>query len=295
MKLSYKILWYDDQFEHINADIRKLERYIRSHGFIPEIDKKTGISENDIDELADRLFSYNPYDIIIFDYDLGSKSEDGLSIAAKLRSRIFTDLIFYSGKVPAELRQMLCDRHIDGVFVIGRPEFYDEIEPIVEDHIKRMSDINNIRGVSMSAVSSIERIMRDSMINHLGNKEHGELLLYIKEKLIGKLDDDKKNIENITDIKVIVDDPMKTSFQIVRLAYKRCLDGDSKCDLLKDGTAIHKVQMERNKLAHQKDEYTKDGKMVLHGVDGKTKEYNFEEFKRLRNELLDAMESVNKL
>ncbi len=296
MKLSYKILWYEDQFTHVESSIRRLERFIRSHGFIPDIVRKTGISSDDIDNLADSLSSYNPYDIIIFDYDLGSQSENGLNIASKLRSSIYTDLIFYSGKIPSELRKMLFDNDVEGVFVVGREEFYDDVVPIVEDHIKRMSDINNLRGVSMSAVSTIERDLRESMIDFLSVADGGDILKYVKEKLLSNLEAQKSTIEKTTDICSIIENPLITNLQIVRVAYKKCLNGDNlKCNLLKDGSAIHRAQMERNKLAHQKDEYTEDGKMVLHGTNGRVKEYNFDEFKRLRNELLTAMDAVTNL
>jgi hypothetical protein len=296
MKLTYKVLWYEDQFEHVDAAIRNLERFIRDHGFIFEIERRTGVDADEINKLADSLYAYNPYDMIIFDYDLGSRSENGLSIAKKLRSKIYTDLIFYSGKVPKELRKMLYEEDIDGVFVVGRDtDFYDDMKLIVEDHIKRMSDINNIRGVSMSAVSQIERSLRESIINHLGKEEKSKIMEYVKSKISKELDEQKEKITTTTDIREIIDDPLMTRFQLVRVAYVKCLEGDERVTIVCDGSIVHNVQKERNNLAHNRDEYTGDGKMVLHGPKGNKKEYNFDEFKRLRNELLSAIESINKL
>ena len=60
---------------------------------------------------------------------------------------------------------------------------------------------------------------------------------------------------------------------------------------LDNGSKIHSVQIKRNKLAHQKDEYTNDGKMVLHDKSG-PEEYDFNSFTSLRKELLEAISDI---
>ena len=92
MKLEYKVLWFEDQFEYIEDDIQSICGLVREHGFIPIVERRTGITEGEIDELSHRLDSYNPYDLIIFDYDLGTASAGGLQIATKLRASIYTDM-----------------------------------------------------------------------------------------------------------------------------------------------------------------------------------------------------------
>lgn len=297
MKLEYKVLWFEEQFDEVEGDIERLENLVREHGFLPEIIRRDKVSEAEIDSLSDQLYSYNPYDLIIFDYDLGGESANGLSIATKLRATIYTDMVFYSGKVLDDLRRYLFDAKVDGVFIVGRPNFYDDIEPIIEDHIKRMSDINNMRGVVMSATSSMDILLRKKLtdkIDTLDEKAAGIVFLNVKKRLSKRLEDQKGKIEQLDNLTDTVNNHFLTSFDIVRVTLKSLFSaGEEAHSVLTDNQTIHNVQKERNKLAHQRDEYTGEGKLILHGK-GEPVEYDFGEFKRIRNELLDAMNNINK-
>ncbi|PKF49089.1 hypothetical protein [Enterovibrio nigricans] len=74
----------------------------------------------------------------------------------------------------------------------------------------------------------------------------------------------------------------------------KSVTGELGNEILKEQSLVHQVQIERNKLANQKAELTEDGRMLLHG---KTEsfEYNFDEFKRMRNDLLEAHRHINRL
>lgn len=295
MKLEYKVLWFEDQFEYVDDAISSIEQFVREKGFLPEIERRTGITGDEIDELAEKLDGYNPYDLIIFDYDLGGASEDGLHIAGKLRNTIFTDMIFYSGKVSGELRKLLYENRVDGVFVVHRDTFYDDIEPLIEDHIKRMSDINNIRGVVMSGTSALDLRLREVLVGRLEELDadkRDEVLGKIKEKLGEQVKNQTDRIEQINCPVEAVKDYRVTHFDLIRVLLKGHFQkGTVHYNSLNDGSVLHKVQVERNNLAHQRDEYTGDGKMVLHGRTGRVP-YNFSEFQRLRNELLEAIASL---
>lgn len=299
MKLSYRILWFDDQFKYVEKPIKRLESYILKHGFEPSIDRKNGITEDEIDELSESLSTYNPYDIIFFDYDLGRNSETGLSIASKLRNRIYTDLIFYSGKEPDTLRKMLYEEKVDGVFIVHREHFYDDVALIVDDHIKRMSDINNIRGVTMSAMSGVDNDMRNlfsSKVKELDACQKESLLADIKRRLNEKIDKQLKKIDGLDDVCEAALDHLITDFEAVRILMKSLYKKEERGhEVLNEKSKLYAMQKERNNLAHQKDEYTDDGKLILHGRLGETTEYNFDEFRRIRSELLAIQTQLNSL
>jgi len=297
MKLQYKILWFEDQFDEVQGDIERLEELIREYGFMPEVVRRNKVSDAEIDSLSEHLDSYNPYDIIIFDYNLGSDSTDGLSIAKKLRATIYTDMVFYSGVVPRELRRYLFENDVDGVFVVGRQNFYDDIEPIIEDHIKRMSDINNMRGVVMSATSTMDILLRKKLtnkINDLDKEDVDRIFHEVRVRLSKRLKDQNDKIEQLNNLTDAVNNHFLTSFDIVRVTLKSLFSASEQAhSVLTDNQTIHNVQKERNNLAHQRDEYTEDGRLILHG----NKEpvvYDFNEFKRIRNELLEALDNIDK-
>lgn len=295
MKSEYKILWFEDQFDEVAGDYERVSELVSEYGFVPEIIHRDSITADEIESLSSQLASYNPYDLIIFDYDLGGHSENGLSIASHLRSKIFTDMVFYSGQVPQQLRTKLFENEVDGVFIVHRDTFYDDIEPIIEDHIKKMSDINNMRGVVMSETSKMDLAIRDILIGwsvKADDENNTRALDKLKERLTRKLQQKQKKIEQTTSIEEIVGNYILTTFDNVRVSLKELI-GEVGEEVLKDGSLLHAIQVERNTLAHCKCELTEDGKMII--VAKEPKEYNFDEFKRLRNQILQAHKDIEKL
>jgi len=298
MKLKYKILWFDDQPAEISSLVSGVKKHVGGLGFSPEVEIKSVISHEEVDKLADTLDSYNPYDIIVFDYDLGSNSANGIDIAQALRSKIYTDLIFYSGSGIASLREKLFRSEVDGVFLVGRHDFFNDIEPIIDDHIKKMSDINNIRGVMMSEVSGMDLDLRDylrQVLDDLGVKKSAELLGLFKEKYTKDSDKRLESIQNKESLQEMLQDPHSFTLEHVRQLLKSIFKDESGVDFFDDNKTLHNAQVERNKLAHNRDEYTDDGKLILHLHKGKTKEYDFGEFRRVRCDLLAAWKGINNL
>ena len=227
--------------------------------------------------------------LIIFDYDLGEGSETGLSVATHLRSKVYIDMIFYSGQSQDKLRTMLYENQVDGVFIVHRPTFFDDIVPHIEDHIKKMSDINNIRGVVMSVTSSFDIQLRQLLmakIEELGEEKIQEMLGGLKNSMSKRLNKRLKNVDKFDCLIKAISDPFLTEFDFVRTTLLKLAESELQ-EMLKNDGLIHEMQKERNKLAHRQERFTDDGKMHLeHG--SHTTEYNFDSFKEIRVKLLQA-------
>lgn len=295
MKINYKVLWVEDHFESVQPAIDGIEDRLENYGFKFEVDNKTSLSEDDLGKLSDKLSQYNPYDMIIFDYDLGEQTKKGNEIARELRKSIFTDMIFYSGKAPLELRKTLFDSQVEGVFTVSRPDFVDEAWPIIEDQIKRICDINNMRGVILDEMSKIDLRMRE-----LYNKKYADLLDEEKErqvkKIQEKLEDRQKSIKRQSEevnsemLPEMIMDPIKTEFNIVRMRLKKLYKDDK---ILGEEGKLKKNQDLRNEFAHNIAIYDEEkGTVSLNGFD---KVYNFGDFKDIRNELIDLLDQIEKL
>ena len=260
MKLDYKILWIDDQFEGgIDASIEALELLLFDHGFNLEVEKRTKLIKEDIIKLAEDLNRYNQFDFIIFDYDLGKDSENGITIAKELRSKIYTDMIFYSSNGVPSLRQLLFDNQVDGVFLVSRRDFENEINPIVLDHIKRMSDINNMRGLLLDEVSQMDSTFRDKVIdkfNQLDPKQKSLVFDSLKEKVITQLNSTLSilNNEELT-YDTLVSDYKLSEFNKVRMSFCKILKALNLNDLKRsynDSSDLKEIQDLRNDFAHKK-------------------------------------------
>ncbi len=295
MKINYKVLWVEDHFDSVQYAIDGIVDRLKNYGFKFKVDKKTSLSEDDLGKLSDKLSQYNPYDMIIFDYDLGEQTKKGNEIARELRKSIFTDMIFYSGKAPLDLRKTLFDSQVEGVFTVNRTDFVDEAWPIIEDQIKRICDINNMRGVILDVMSKIDLKMRELYKNKfvgLLDKEKESQVKKIQKKLEGRQQSIKNQSEEINSetLPDMIMDPLKTEFNIVRTRLKKLYKDD---ETLGEEGSLKKKQDLRNQFAHNMAIYDEEkGTVSLRGFE---KVYNFDDFKDIRNELIDLLNQIEKL
>lgn len=295
MKLTYDILWFEDQFQALQPTINRLTRFIESQGLIPNIEKRNSISEEDIYVLGDRLEKNNPYELIICDFDMGNSSLSGIEIAIKLRANIYTDMVFYSGKIPETISQEVFDNSIQGVFVIHKPHFYEEISPLISDHIKKLSSLNGARGMIMSEWSEIELNLRNYLSTTIQGLDlddrtyqEGALLKRLTRQTKERL----KNLEKPGDVYNLINNSMVCDFSIIRRSLTSIFDG---VELFQDDSVVHKMQNERNILAHNKQKVLEDGSLLIDAPNGHEKVYNIGEFKVLREKLIKLHKQLSEV
>jgi hypothetical protein len=140
MKIAYKILWVEDNFNQIEPFINQLETLFGGHGFKLDVIKRTSLTQGEIESLRDQLNVYNPYDMMMFDFDLGAGELKGSKLAKELRANVYTDMIVYSGSPVTDVRRALYDEKVDGVFIVQRTSFVEEVWLIFEDNIRKICD-----------------------------------------------------------------------------------------------------------------------------------------------------------
>lgn len=291
MKIKYKILWIDDNLNEIQDLKDNLTYRLGNLGFKLDVEERASLNSRDLDALKAQLEKYNPYDIIIFDYDLG-ESGTGDSIAYELRTSIYTDMIFYSGTKGSELRKILYDKVIEGVYTVDRPNFIDDAWPIIEDQIKRICDINNMRGILLDEMSKIDLLMREKYqfkFNELDGPKKAEQLTKYKEKLGKRKESISKQVDECTNdffTKNIMK-PMKMEFNIIRCRLNSILQTN---DLYKEDGELKKKQDLRNKFAHNKSEFNKENGTVK--LNGHEESYGFREFTQIRKELIELYDKI---
>ncbi len=293
MKINYKVLWIEDHFEEVEPFIEGLENKLQKYGFVFNVDRKTTLTDGALVELSDKLSNYNPYDMVIFDYDLGDKKGD--EIASQLRGSIYTDMIFYSGVSHIKLRQALCDKKVDGVYIVTRDDFINDSWPIIEDQIKRIFDINNMRGVLLDEMSKIDLKMRNLYGEKYDNLSETDKGLQLK-KFNDKLSEKKKAIAtqikntDINNFPEMIKKPTHMDFNTVRSRLKSITEND---ELFGESSELKTKQDLRNKFAHNMAEYDGDkGTVSLSGFD---KTYGFEEFTQIRKELIMLLQVLEGL
>ena len=183
MNLTYKILWFEDQKDFVDVYINDLKKYIEEFGF------KFINPHVETDNSNANTINYSEYDLILMDYKL-SDGNKGDSIINRIRElNIFTEIVFYSSSELEELRLTVQKNSLDGVFCVSRREaaFLPKVKDIIKLTLKKVLDLNALRGIVMATVSDYDEKMLE--IIDLYKKHLGE------EKSIIFMEERKNNLE----------------------------------------------------------------------------------------------------
>ncbi len=286
MKINYEILWFEDQPRALEHDLESIGLYLESSGYTINVDMKSVITGAEVDRIAERIARYNKYDMIVCDYDMGN-SPDGSNIARKLRAEVYTDMVFYSGKAPDDLRKILFENRVDGVFVVDRAKLADEFEMILEDHIKKACDVNGIRGIVMDETSRFDRILREKCAKVLSDAKPDRLEAVRKDlvkRITNSAQSRLKKAEKITCPIAALSDFQTSDFNLVRHRLADLMkDVAAVASLLSDNGQLKGMQDLRNRLAHLECIYSDDGWMRL--SDNVDDRFDFERFREIRRTL----------
>ncbi len=152
MKISYSILWFDDTEEFFESlDLDPLKDHIKSWGFSPRIEF---VSDPETFMLHE---PFHDFDLIIVDYNLEEYEQHGEDFIKRIRNHdIYTEVIFYSANPANELWNAVRDKELEGVFVASRTGVLTKIEKVAEQSVRKILDLENVRGIVMAEVGNID-------------------------------------------------------------------------------------------------------------------------------------------
>lgn len=150
MKLKYKILWIENEEDWVESIEDQIQEYLEDLGFNYEM-KLIGKEEKNI--------AYNDYDLILMDLNLADQP-NGAELISKIRDLgSYTDVVFYSSMGIDELRAKGKEKELEGVYYSGRtPEtsFINKVKAVIDSTIKKVQDLDNVRGLVMAEVSELD-------------------------------------------------------------------------------------------------------------------------------------------
>lgn len=156
MNLKYSILWFEDQMDSMEPLVDDIKEFVESIGF-KFSDPRVESNGSNFDSLR-----HEDYDLILMDYKL-SNHENGDSLIERIRNhQIYTDIIFYSSSTVLDLRKAIHDKGLDGVYCVSRTAeaFLAKVKSIIESTVKKVLDLNNMRGLVMAEVSDCDEKMK---------------------------------------------------------------------------------------------------------------------------------------
>ena len=266
MRLRYKILIFDDDFDWVESIKEDLIEIVQNEGLLIDTEEDIEICGNESE------FSgiYDNYDIILIDYDL--VCQKGEQIIKKIReNEHYTEVIFYT-QGDKDLLGIILDEKIEGVYCTRRQNhlFLDKFEKVFKNSIKKVLDLNNLRGIVLSETSELDKLKSDifkqaynkglidgeffeeniySIVIGRSRDNFKTLNKYINKK-VGNIDSEAHQYEKYDEMH-FMDKNHFFTFDVKKDTLPELLEKvDSRITFDKD-KYNNEIQKKRNKLAHE--------------------------------------------
>lgn len=181
MRLDYNILWFEDDRVSYNGKKEMVKAIVEDElGFnFPE-------PRREINGANVETINYEDYDLLLVDLNLAGTR--GTNLIDIIRNQgVFTEVIFYSSEGERAVRNALKEFEIDGAYCADRREedFEDKVRKVIRTTVRKVQDINNIRGLIMAGTSDLDLKMGE--IIELILKKHPK---EISDSVVKKIFDD---------------------------------------------------------------------------------------------------------
>lgn len=292
MNLQYSILWIENDADWVNSIDDEIKEYLIDMGFNPSI---TLHAKEDAD-------MYNDYDLILMDMALEDAKSGDMLIKEIRNHNIFSDVVFYTGGGVPTIREKANTLGLEGVYFADRQtNFIDKVKTIILTTIKKVQDLNNIRGLVMDEVSQLdkqmEEIIYDYFVKH-GTKErtelfHKKITSDIEKSTKRKLKSDScdKKCEHVWRRQALEEIISSLAFESNQKAHtintilkKEGIDFDLKQDDFYESYSKDVITM-RNNLAHSVSEIKNGVEVLICKKNGKEIEFKSETCAAIRKEL----------
>lgn len=289
MRLDYCALWIDDQPRHVKGFRERIETHLEERGFSLSVIPAETLEQ--ADALLAQQENMEGIDLVLVDYDLGP-GDGGVDVLRMVRDKFpYKDIMFYSAADTGKLRDLAHGANIDGIHFSTRLSLANDAISLIDKTLKKVMDIDHMRGVVMAATSDIDFIVEKSIVaahNRLNEGDREAHAANVSENLRTKLrkwheDLDKaspKGLSAILKLKHICTAADRLELLVEQL--EKMAESPSK-EL--DKAKIYKTDVvpRRNKLAHLAFK-TENGSRILVGTGEKV---DASEMTKLRCDLLD--------
>ena len=196
MNLVYKILWFEDEILWAQPLVREIKTFVEEIGFIfsqPRFERDNSNIDN---------IDYGEFDLILMDYNLSSV-EKGDVLISKIRNHdFFSEILFYSASGAPKLRSAVLEKEMDGVYCADRQRdsFIPKVQEVIKATVKKVLDLNTLRGIVMAETSDIDEKMLEIIslyTNILTTEEKSYFLERRRKKLLDSINNKKRKLKNV--------------------------------------------------------------------------------------------------
>lgn len=262
MDASFRVLWFEDNPTYVGQIQESIQARLDSCGIQFNVTMISDFSDEVIDRITKDIKKSCPYDLIMVDYDLGTRDLQGDVLLKKMRRATAISMIFYSAKTVKQLRELLLAQSVDGVFCLARDtRLAGNIYAIIESALNRVVQPNYMRGLVVSSVSHMDRLFSEIILcalNDLELKPQSEVLKTLKRNFILHQKEERDQVKQLTE-KTLSRHISKSNFHVKTQLLTELLEIEgshySETFLEHVSNFINQVGNKRNKFAHTPTEY----------------------------------------
>ena len=299
--LEYNIAWIDDQPDKAQGYKERLASKLGREGLELQVDWVCDAKA--LDAFLAELGAESDIDLILVDWKLGQKmpisNGSGANVAKLIRDKhSYANIVFYSATEAENLRKLIADERIDGVYCVNRQHFVEDVWYVVKSNLRKLFDFNSMRGLYMAAVAEFDEEIKTTLLS-IYSKSPDAQQTQIKEAMISLKSmhlketvasiealDKSKHLSDI--IKGVAPGSWELCQSLSASLLLRVVDGQHAQAKQKLDQYQTEVLGPRNDLAHGK-AAIKNGKKELHRA-GRT--YNKDSFANLRQTLIEHHENI---
>lgn len=263
MNLTFNVCWIEDQAS--DAFVESVEEAIRANGFDPRIERIA--TQEEIAEFAQRQEQFYDYELILLDLQLGATKGDEIAKSVRRHFRS-TPLLFYSGADEVDLRQLMYEAGIEGVYCVHRRELPSRVRELVGELSPALNRLNSMRGLAAQTVADCDERFRKIIMNAAEDDQRkDEVFASLRDNLVENAENRAEELNKITTLDELFQQYvptaalMKEALRIARVA------GEGDDEILDLHRSIKKnfypmLTARRHTLAHVVEERTAEGFVV---------------------------------
>ncbi|MFC4779647.1 hypothetical protein ACFO9Q_22940 [Paenibacillus sp. GCM10023252] len=289
MGLEYRILWFEDDADIVAEKREVLDEFLMDYGF------KLNIHHHENGRNLEELIK-DDYDLILTDLNL-SEEDTGDKILENLRSHnILTEVLFYSSNATGINDIITRHKWVERVsFLVGAKELLSKIKQLISLTIKKLQEVNTMRGLVMSETSELDVKMTGIILDLIStcgdqDKKKQEII----DKVIINREERLTKYKSIATIEIIeqlcgeleANDRLSAINRLIKhrhLELGTALFSDNKDILQAYKTEILDV---RNALAHSEVIIVDNKKVIRSHVNKKEVTFDEDTCKKIRRDLI---------
>lgn len=261
MRIEYKIFWVEDDNSWFETNKDLFEDTLEEWGF--KLTYKRAKSIEEVNQFIN-LNGFGDFDLMLIDLKLNNNEEEyGNNIIDLIRSNeVYTDIIFYSSAID-RVHEIMRTNELEGVYTSSRTALEDKFIKVAKTTIKKVQEVNTIRGLLMAETSDLDELMVSVILKALSDDKDSYLEKYALKEIQTTIDSNQSrvNSQNKSISDKIKDGRIFTSFHKAKVVNKICKINSLGVEKFFENYSKD-VLKTRNIFAHVKEE-TRDGKKVL--------------------------------